>query len=90
MDYNELLTSEQKYAAVVTATSPDELDAMWEAWSSRGWSTEGLLYSAVLMKRAELGVELSDEDLERVKRAEAARKTAPDLPPITGGKPGEG
>lgn len=79
----------QKYEAIAEAETPQKLDSMWASWEKRGHSREGLLYAAVLKRKAELGVELDDEQQAAVELAELRKKRAKDLPKITG-RPGGG
>lgn len=82
--YAGLTTKEAKYEAVEEAKSLDALDAMWAAWEAQGWSRDGLLYAAILQRRAALGAELSEEEEAQVKLADARWKRAKNLPTIEG------
>lgn len=77
-------TKEAKAKAVASAKSAAELDKLWTQLEERGHSRDGLLYASVLKRKQELGGKLSEGDIERIERAEAARAAGAKLPPIIG------
>lgn len=83
-DYAALTTKEEKAAAIKGAKSEGELDAMWKAWESSGWSRDGLLYAQVLARKKALGAKLSEGDIERLERAAEKEKAGKAMPAIKG------
>lgn len=83
-EYDALTTEAQKEAAVAGVKDVAELDRMWAAWESRGWSRDGIMYARVLRRREELGEELSPEDSARMARTMKAVDFGRRLPPIQG------
>lgn len=83
-EYQKLTTTEAKIAAIETAETTDELDAMWEAWAERGLSPEGVTRARVLRAKENLGAELTEEEAALVKEIEARAKKGAELPPIEG------
>ena len=78
------MNKDRKLVAIGTATSIAELDAMWAAWERIGHSRDGLLYAAVLERKAALGHELTEEEAAQIKLAHARIEKGRRLPPITG------
>lgn len=77
-------TKEAKIAAIQTAASVKELDALWAKWEESGWSREGLMYARVLARKAELGVELTDDEVASVELAARKLARGAKLPPVSG------
>lgn len=82
-DYAKLTSKEQKEEAISGASSGDELNRMWTAWSKQGWSKDGLLYARIVEKKVELGEKVSNAELKRVNATREHAKIGAKLPPIT-------
>ena len=83
-DWTECTTKESKLEASKAAKSVAELDAMAEAWESRGWSPRGLMAGVILARKAELG-KLTDKEAERLEAIRATVARGKTLPPATAG-----
>lgn len=83
-DYAALASKEEKLDAIASTKKEADLDAMWAAWEERGWTRDGQMYAAVLARKQELGVKLSEGDVERIELAEQQRQAGAALPPISG------
>jgi len=83
-EYQSLTTTEAKIAAIETAETPEQLDAMWEAWAERGLSATGIMRARVLRAKQNLGVELTEAHAALVAEIEKRAKEGAKLPPIQG------
>ena len=83
-EYNALTTAEQKYHAVRTASSENELRAMWGAWASRGWSEGGLLHGHVLSRIVEVGGRLQKAERDALAQWPELITVGKTLPKIHG------
>ena len=78
------MTPDAKRAEVETCTSIADLDSMWSAWEMRGFSPEGQMRARILIRKGELGHELTSRESELVDRIVTSANEGSALPPIGG------
>lgn len=84
LDPNCLTSAEAKEEAIQAAETVEDLEFLWAAWESRGWSRNGMLYATLLERKKEIQGWLTKEEKERILDADRRWRHGKNLPKITG------